>query len=99
LLQPYVEVEGEKDELKQQLLWGLVLCQIAMDLILLGTMMSRMVLPTNSVGELNIIFSLLSPLLIILGGCSPFLSVGIFLLIPLILSSKLLRILQLHGLH
>jgi hypothetical protein len=61
--------------------------------------MSRVVLPTNHVGEPTLLFLFHAPLLIVLGGSSPFLSVGIFLFIPLLLSSRLLRILWLHGLH
>jgi hypothetical protein len=34
LLQPFVEVEGGKDELKQQAVGGALLCQEMMDLIL-----------------------------------------------------------------
>jgi hypothetical protein len=61
LLQPYVEVEGEKDELRQQVVGGLFLCQKSMDLILLRTLMSRVVLPTNHVGKPDSFFFSLVP--------------------------------------
>jgi hypothetical protein len=70
-----------------------------MDFILPKSLMSGMVFPTNCAGEptLSLLFSL--PLLGVLGRGSPFLIVGIIFLVPLSLSSELLRILQLHGLH
>jgi hypothetical protein len=57
-----------------------------MDLILYGELMSRVVLPKNHAGEVNIIVLFRYLLLIVLGGSSTFLSVGSFLLIPLLLS-------------
>jgi len=61
--------------------------------------MSRVVLPTNCAWEPTLILLFSAPILSVLGGSSPFLGIGIFLIIMLLLPSRLLRILQLHGLH
>jgi hypothetical protein len=61
--------------------------------------MSRVVLPTNRAREPTLLFLFFAPLLSVLGGRNHFLGVGIFLFIHLLLSSRLMRILQLHGLH
>jgi hypothetical protein len=60
-LQPYVEVEEGKDGLRQQVVGGPFVVLKEMDLILLGTLMSRVVLPTNHVGKPTLFFSLVPP--------------------------------------
>jgi len=61
--------------------------------------MSRVVLPTNRAREPNLLFLFCFPILSVLGGHSPFISVGILLLISFLFSSKLLRVIPLCGLH
>jgi len=70
-----------------------------MDLILPRKLVSRMVLPTNRAGKMTLSFIFSSSLIGVLGGGSPFLIIGIIILVPLFLTSRLLRILWLCGLH
>jgi hypothetical protein len=60
---------------------------------------SMVFVPTNGAGKRTLPFLLSASLLGVLGGGSPFLSIGIFLFVPLFLSFGLLRTLWLSVLH
>jgi len=61
--------------------------------------MSGMILPTNHVAKPNFFLLFIAPLLGVLDGGNPFISIRIFLFVPFLLASKLLRIIWLCVLH
>jgi hypothetical protein len=67
-MQPFVVARGEMDESRQQVVGSLLLGKVVMNLIHLGTLVSRMVFPTNLAGK---------PILFLLFHASPSIFLGL----------------------